>query len=64
MRPERGGNRAAGENLAVLGAVRQLQALAGARENHRVVAHNAAAPKRREADGAVGPLARMPVAGF
>src|SRR6185436_4381819 len=53
---------AAGEDAPVLGAMRQLQALAGACENHRMLADHGAAAKRRKADVAGIARAGMPVA--
>ena len=61
LRPECRGDRAARENLPVLGAMRQLQPLASAREKHGVVAHDASATQRRKADRSPRPLACVPV---
>src|ERR1041385_6340368 len=58
--PERRGERAAGEDHAVLGAVYELDALGGSRGDYPVLAHPRAAAQRRKAD--VAHLARAGLA--
>src|SRR4029453_15165379 len=60
--PQRRLDRAASENAAVGGEVRELDALPVGGEDHGVVAHDAAAPERVKADVAAAPLAGMAVA--
>src|SRR5665647_2751119 len=49
------------EVLARCGAVRKLEALAGAGEDHRVLAHHVTAAQHRKPDAAVASLARVAV---
>ena len=59
--PKSGRYCAARENLAVLGAMGEFQALACACENDGVISDDASAPERCEADRAVRPFARVSV---
>ena len=61
-RPQRRGESAAREDAAVLGPVGKFDALAGAGENHAVIAHNRAAAQARETNIARLARPREPVA--
>jgi len=63
MGPERGLDGARGEQAPVGGVVADRQALAGAGEDHAVIAHDAAAPQGSEADVARPAGTGMPVPG-
>ncbi len=56
-------DRAARENAAVLGFVRQFEPLPRAGKNRRMIADNGSSAQRRKADRARGAGTRMPVAG-
>ena len=60
--PEGGTERAVDEDVAALGAMGELDPLALAGEDHRMVADHRAAAQRCEADGAAGPRAGDAVA--
>src|SRR6185312_1448310 len=62
LAPARGGKRPARENDAVLGLVGEFEPLGGPRENHRMLADDAAAAKRRKTNVACFPRAGMAVA--